>query len=275
MAGPGEKHRKVEPSPNDNVTIPRWLLLGLCGLAVVSLLATFFLLGRESNRPPVVAQVGQPATSEEPPSQPLKVEPPPPPVPVSVPPAAPVYQPPPPSAPRPVTPPSQPPAPDAAPAPAPRPQPAPAIAPPPVDPPAPRVDSGEKAEVAAYFRALSKATASSPSIDDPQAFATGVLNRSMAGDTGGFDDLIEQQQHARKAVAAVHPPQVCREHHQLTLEMMDQGLGLLDAVKAATISHNVEELGRLSSRGQALQEKVDQLDRLGRGLKQQYGVLER
>lgn len=256
------------------MTIPRWLLVGLCALAAVGLLATVFLLGRESNRSPVVAQVERPTTSEEPPSQPLKVEPPPA-VPAPVPPAPAVSQPPPPRpvAVRPVAPRPQPaPAPAA---PAPHPQPVPAVAPPPTDPPAPQVDSSEQAEVANYFRALSKATASSPSIDDPQAFATGVLNRSMAGDTGGFDDLIEQQRTARKAVAALHPPQVCRDHHQLTLEMMDQGLALLEGVKNATVSHNVDELTRLSGQGQALQEKVDRLDRLGRGLKQQYGVAER
>ena len=250
----------------DRVEVPRSALLGLVALALGALLGLAFLLGRESARP------------EPPPSTALRQEAPAPDPSPTPPPAAPVA---PPAAPAPPAPPA------AAPLPAPPAAPrhevqASQVAPPSAAVPAPApvavaeapaaVDPAEREQVSHYFRALEASVGGAAAWQDPQGMANSVLEQGAQGDSSGFDRLLHASRQALARVQAVPAPESCRQHHQLTVQIMESGLGLLQRMRQATLSGDSSALMALAAEGQELQARVQRLEALQAGLKSRYGL---
>lgn len=260
----GEEPLVEREHREDRVEVPRSALLGLVVLAVGALLAVAFLLGRESARPEPPAPT---AWRQEAPAPAPSPSPSPPPV-ASAPPQPPPARPEPPAA-APVPPP-------------PRTVQAsrvasvdpgvPAIAPPAVAEAPPPVDPAEREQVSRYFQALEASVGGAAAWQDPQGMANSVLEQGAQGDSSGFDRLLHASRQALARVQAVPAPESCRQHHQLTVQIMESGLGLLQRMRQATLSGDSSALMALAAEGQELQARVQRLEALQTSLKGRYGL---
>lgn len=104
-------------------------------------------------------------------------------------------------------------------------------------------------------------------MDDPNAFATQLLQQSMQGDTRAFDQLIGSTEGALRTVQAIKPPARCKEHHSLMMGQLRSGIDLLRKVKGATVSMDAGSLAGLSMQGKDLQGDVMRLQQLDRELR--------
>jgi type IV secretory pathway VirB10-like protein len=120
-----------------------------------------------------------------------------------------------------------------------------------------------------YFDRLDAIMASTPMLDDPNAFAHQLLQESLQGNTSSMDQLLEEAERALSEVRAITPPKACAEHHRLTVEQLSQAVTLLGGVGNATQTLDVGSLGTFSSSGQSLQAEAEKLQRLERKLRRE------
>jgi len=242
----------------EKVRVDRSVLVGLATLAAVSLLAVAFLLGRASG--PSAPQAPAPTAHAE--SVAPEAAPP---APAPIPGLTPFA-----SAPEPVRP-AEPSVVPAAPVVAPPPPAAPDPAPPTAGPvPAPEVPGA--AAVAAYFAALDAIGPSGPA-GDPQSLAGGLATALAQGDTSGIDGLIRETEESRARLLAIAPPAACAAHHRETLASLDDALGMLRALKAATGSDDpATALADVATRSTALKSRAEALQAEERALRERYGL---
>ena len=221
------------------IQIPKGLLIGLAGVAVLSALGVVFLLGRESGRKTQTGfqkgsrGAGVPVATLIPSSNPAKTEAP-------IPQSAPAGTPGPNGGVLPITliPPSGP----------------------------------ERAAVAAYFQTVENIQPGSSG--DPESMARQVVAGLSKGDTSGFDGMIQQAQVARNRLSAITPPQPCAAYHRESLESLDVGLDLMRDMKKDLSSPGQEASAiNLAERANALKARTEALQLQEKALKQRFGLM--
>ena len=251
-------------SPVERVSVSKGLLIGVVAVAVVSLLALAFLLGRasESGNPPgqpkgrelpggaVASPVSGPRTPEQPLSLPS--------------PAAAV----------------------AAPAmtrPTPGPEPSALehrAGPQAASIPAPAPAAGERdsagsasarAAVAGYLDAVDHIQAGKMSEGE------GVANEMAAalakGDTSGLDSMIREAEAARGSLGALAPPASCAAHYHESLGSLDDALEILRSLKTAMESPDpAAQLTAITTRATALRSRAAALQKEEAALRQRWGL---
>lgn len=218
---------------SSQVTVSKGLLAGLAGVAALAVLGFVFLLGRSSVGPVPVQTLVVPAPAAAVPAAPQPAQP-----------GAPVEPAPPPPAVAALPP--RPPAPTA-------PQ-SPAV--PPADP--------QRAAVAAYFQAVDRIQPQRQG--DPEAVAQQVMAGFGKGDTSDFEGMIQEAQTTRDRLAAITPPPPCAAYHRESLAILDGGLDLTRAIKAALGGTNppadlTDKATALKTRSEALQAQEQELKR--------------
>ena len=243
-------------SSEDQVQISKSTLGWLVGALVMCMVALAFLLGRQSVTP-VVAPPSVAAVAPAPVAPPLA------PPPVEVAPVAAVA---------------------VAPAPAPAPAPAvvPVAPPPPVavapvvvapvahpaPPVKPKYPPAEAAQIRKYLQQVETITAGTQDLGNPSEFANDLLNQSLLGDTSGIDSLISQARHSQNALAQIHPPAPCKEHHHLLSQQLNSSLQMLGQLKKALATSDTSGLAGLAGQGSAMQAQAQRLQRLTAELKE-------
>ena len=76
-------------------------------------------------------------------------------------------------------------------------------------------------DVASYFREVETIQGQARSGGDPEALAQKLLEQAGNGDMSGFDALAAANQKVRDGLRAIPVPGPCREHHRLTLALLD------------------------------------------------------
>lgn len=271
-----------------NVEIPRGVLAALVLGLVGSLMAVAFLLGRQSVQPtaaatpqsapaPVVA-VAPPveAGSETPHPRPISV-------PVSRPrlkvqvaapprvaPEAPAARvegptaPAPPSQPRPRPAPARTPSKTAAAAGLPK---AGGSAPKAPSHDEPHLSAAEKDSIRRYFAQVDAVMADTGALEDPNAFATELLQQSMQGDNSGFESLLNTAKAALGKMQAIKAPAACKEHHQLMVSQLKEGVTLLRSVQSAATTGDTSVLASLALQGKDMRLDIGRLQELDRELR--------
>lgn len=226
------------------IELPRSLLAGLVGVAVLAVLGIAFLLGRESGRSHLEEARTGPSTSS------------------LMTPVAPAHE-------LPLTPtisgvgsPSSG---------IPRPDPTPPSI---MTPSGTVISPGDptRALAAAYFQAVE---AIHPSMSgDPETMAQQVMAGLGKGDMSGFEGMIQQAQATRNRLYAISPPQPCAAYHRESLASLDAGLDLLRDMKQALSTSGQDAAAiQLADRANALKARTDALQLQELALKQRYGLM--
>jgi len=229
------------------ITVSPSLLIGLGGALLVTMLGLVFFLGRESARnvpqtqaraavlPAETQRITAPQPTPIPPAE-LRISP-----------STPVQ-----TSPLPAF--SLPQAPEA---PLPR-----------TNPPAP---DGLRASVAAYFEAVNQIQPGQMA-GDPSEMANKIVEGMGKGDMSGLDDLTSQMASAKRRLEALKPPQPCAGHYRESLACLDESLKMIQGMKKAIETSDLDALSRLSSHGNELRNRTEALAREEQEIRQRYGL---
>jgi hypothetical protein len=127
-------------------------------------------------------------------------------------------------------------------------------------------------EVASYFREVETIQSRGKSWGDPQALAQTLLEQASKGDVSGFDGLAAANRSVRDALRAVAAPEPCREHHRLTLVLLDESIAMLDRVKGLISGADAGSLAAMPGEGQALERKAKDVDAMAAEIKRRFGI---
>lgn len=122
-------------------------------------------------------------------------------------------------------------------------------------------------ETRKYLAQIDQALAATPSLSDPNSFATQLLGQSMTGDTSGFDILLTEARGTLSRLQAIRPPSHCQEHHSLNVKQLQTGIALLGKVKDATQGMDTAALSQLSLQGHAMQSEIIRLQQIDQELR--------
>ncbi len=129
------------------------------------------------------------------------------------------------------------------------------------------VSPGRNDSIRRYLAQIDEITAGTTSLNDPQGFATQLLQQSLGGDNSGFDQLLQSGKAALTKLQAVNAPQACKEHHRLSVSQLRTALSLLQEVQSATTSMDTGALSALSLQGKGLERDIARLQELDRQLR--------
>lgn len=128
-------------------------------------------------------------------------------------------------------------------------------------------------EVASYFREVEMIQSEGKSWGDPQALAQTLLAQAGKGDVSGFDGLAAANRKVRDALRAVAVPEPCREHHRMTVALLDESIGMLDRVKGLISgAADAGSLAAMPAEGQALERNAKQVDAMAAEIKRRFGI---
>lgn len=128
-------------------------------------------------------------------------------------------------------------------------------------------------EVASYFREVEMIQSEGKSWGDPQALAQTLLAQAGKGDVSGFDSLAAANRKVRDALRAVAVPEPCREHHRMTVALLDESIGMLDRVKGLISgAADAGSLAAMPAEGQALERNAKQVDAMAAEIKRRFGI---
>jgi len=152
-------------------------------------------------------------------------------------------------------------------------------APPPAPPPAgpgpaapPEANDPVRAAVAAYFETVDRITPGQFS-SGPEAAAQEMVAGLARGESGAFDQLIEQSEAARRRLTALTPPAPCAGYHRESLAVLEESLGMLRALKKALEGGEAETgVAALASRSNALRARTDALKAEEQSLRQRFAL---
>ena len=133
-----------------------------------------------------------------------------------------------------------------------------------VDPPTARpkaAKANSNEVVAAYFQQMD-VIHSNAGAGDPNAFAMDMIKAGMGGATSGFDRLISDTDRMRREVQRVTPPPSCQRYHEASLEALEESGRMLESLKVAITTRNVQSLGMIAQQSADLQAKAEALTKL-------------
>jgi hypothetical protein len=133
-----------------------------------------------------------------------------------------------------------------------------------VDPPSirPEATPGNPGDaVAEYFQqtALIRSTAGA---GDPNTFAMDLIKAGMGGATSGFDRLISDTDRMMQELELVTPPPSCRLYHEASLESLEDAREMLEGMKVAITTRDIQSLGVIAQQAADLQAKAEALKHL-------------
>ena len=127
-------------------------------------------------------------------------------------------------------------------------------------------------DVARYFREIETIQSQAKSSGDPETLARTLLEQGVKGDASGFDGLVTANRKVLGALRAVQVPEPCREHHRITLGLLEQSIAMLDHVKGQLQGGNEGSLAALPAQGQELERGAKEADALAVEIKRRFGL---
>ncbi len=123
----------------------------------------------------------------------------------------------------------------------------------------PTPDSASNA--ASYFEQMG-AIQSSHATAKPEAFAMALVEASARGDSRAFDTLIEDSARMQAQARQIQAPPGCEAHQQATLQMLEESHAMLEQLRGAVASKNLQEVTFMAGRVQSLQAKARTLQEM-------------
>jgi hypothetical protein len=127
-------------------------------------------------------------------------------------------------------------------------------------------------DVARYFREVDAIQSQARPGGDPEALARQLLEQAGKGDVSGFDGLAAANQKVRDALSVVAVPEPCREHHRLTLAILDESIAMLGRVRGQFSGADERSLAAMPVEGQELERKAKDVDAMAAEIKRRFGL---
>jgi hypothetical protein len=115
--------------------------------------------------------------------------------------------------------------------------------------------------LSAYFLKMDTIRAESGA-GDPNTFAMDLVKGVMNGSTAGFDELIADARRMENEARQVTPPPSCERYHQANLEALAESREVLEAMRKAIVTKNVNQLMSIAQRAGALQHEAEALEQM-------------
>ena len=129
-----------------------------------------------------------------------------------------------------------------------------------------------RAAVAAYLDAVDHIQPGKMS-GDAEGAAAEMASALAKGDTSGLDRMIRETEAAKGSLAALMPPASCAAHHLESLGSLDDALEMLRSLKAAMESPEpASQLTGVATRAGALRSRSEALQKEELALRQRYGL---
>jgi hypothetical protein len=127
---------------------------------------------------------------------------------------------------------------------------------PPVEPRSEPED--QRAAVIEYLQRVD-AIRSNAGSGDPNTFAMNMIKAGMGGSTSGFDRLIADTDRMTEEFSSMTPPPSCVPYHQGTLQSLEESREVIEDMKVAIKTFDVQALQRIAPRAAKLQDKAEAL----------------
>jgi hypothetical protein len=134
-------------------------------------------------------------------------------------------------------------------------------------------NAATRAEVASYFDEMDRIQAESKGAGgDPEAVAREMMRDLAQGNTAGLDGLIQSTRRLQDRFRVVVAPEACRDHLTQTIDVTNLSVRMLEEMRDAISSGNQSALLSLSSAGEEIKRKAEEVDALGMTIKKSYGL---
>ncbi len=127
-------------------------------------------------------------------------------------------------------------------------------------------------DVARYFREVETIQSQAKSPGDPETLARTLLEQGVKGDASGFDGLVAANRKVLEALRGIQVPEPCREHHRLTLGLLEQSIAMLEHLKSQLQGGNEASLAALPAQGHELERGAKEADALAAEIKRRFGL---
>jgi hypothetical protein len=127
-------------------------------------------------------------------------------------------------------------------------------------------------DVARYFREAETIQGQARSWGEPEAFAQKLLEQAGNGDMSGFDALAVANQKVRDGLRAIAVPEPCREHHRLTLAILDESIAMLQRVKGLINRADAGGLASMPAEAHELERRTKDVDAMAAEIKRRFGL---
>lgn len=128
-----------------------------------------------------------------------------------------------------------------------------------------------RAAVAAYLDAVEQIQAGK--LGEAEGVANEMAAALAKGDTSGLDGMIREAEAARGSLGALAPPASCAAHYRESLGSLDDALEILRSLKTAMESPEpAAQLPGIATRAAALRSRAEALQKVEVALRQRYGL---
>lgn len=112
--------------------------------------------------------------------------------------------------------------------------------------------------VSEYFLQMD-AIRSNAGAGDPNTFAMDLIKGGLGGATSGFDQLIADTDRMTEEIKQVLPPPTCVVYHEATLESLAEARGMLDSMKDAITTQDLQALNAIALQASELEARTKAL----------------
>lgn len=124
----------------------------------------------------------------------------------------------------------------------------------------------DRAAVAGYFQQVD-VIRSNAGAGDPNTFAMDMIKAGMGGATSGFDRLIADTDRMAQELKRMTPPPSCLLYHQASLGSLEEARTMLEGLKVAITTRDVQSLTMIAQQAANLQDKAETLKALRKQIK--------
>lgn len=116
----------------------------------------------------------------------------------------------------------------------------------------------QRAAVIEYLQRVD-AIRSNAGSGDPNTFAMNMIKAGMGGATSGFDRLVADTDRMTEEFSKMTPPPSCVPYHEGTLQSLEESREVIEDMKVAIKTFDVQALQRIAPRAAKLQDKAEAL----------------
>ncbi len=132
--------------------------------------------------------------------------------------------------------------------------------------------SPEKKRVENYFFVMNSLLSKTKTWEDPQIFAQELLKSLLSGDTKSFDAFMSNYNKTIESVNAVDAPSSCVAHRQGVIDTLKSSYEILSVIKKSVATGDTSKLMTIAAKAQELKVKAEELEKLEKEIKKQYGI---
>jgi len=137
-----------------------------------------------------------------------------------------------------------------------------------------KIDPEIRKKIMDYMYSVNAILVANKNQTEPNAFAQQIMTATMNGDTTAFDNLIINYQNTKTQISALSPPPECKDYHDGCMGIMDRGIGMLEEIKGAIKSQDIDTLLAMQGKASSLEDMAREADSIAKNIYQEYNIPE-